>query len=148
MIYIVDEKDIGVLSDGTVDLKDGDSVKVFVKDMEKPIFSARNYNVLSFLGQSIEFMQAASKEELIFLIGGFAGGGADCTLLQMDIAVPGMFVEHVKTIVKKEKPKRQRQPKKPKDVPVDKPEAKVVSQPKEEFTAKEPEAKPEPKEDH
>lgn len=148
MIYIVDEKDVGVLSDGTVNLSEGDSVRIFVKDMEKPIFSARNYNVLSFLGKSIEFVQAATKEELIFMVGGLAGSGSDCTLLQMDISIPEMFAEHVKVLVKKEKsskPKKPRQPKKPKaEVPVEQKTESVPADAVSPSVEKEPETKAEP----
>lgn len=142
MIYIMDEKDVSALSDGTLKLAEGDVVKIFVKDMEKPILSAATFNAIGSLDVEIEFVQASSKDELIFLIGSLAGSGSDCTLVQMDLSIPAMFAKHVKVLMKKEKaakPKKPRQPRKPKaeSVPAVQDAKPVESVP--ETVAKEPE---------
>lgn len=100
MNYILEEKNIAMLSDGTVVLNDDDSVTIFVKDMAKPIFSANDMTTLMCIGNRLEFIPAATREEMVFTVGGKVYSGCQCTLIQLDIPIPGVFASQVKQITK------------------------------------------------
>ena len=112
MIYVVDEKEVNVLKDGTLKLTQEDSVKVCVKDATKPVFTAddvQNFIALS-KDMAIELINVASKETLAFIVGGFVFGGDECTLVHISMAIPAGYEDKIHILEEGKKPQKVRKP--------------------------------------
>lgn len=118
MIYVVDEKEVGLLKDGTLKLTQDDSVKVCVKDMTKPVFTADDVqNLLSVAHDfSVDLMNTASKEALAFVVGGLVFNDEECTLVHIPMTIPAGYedkihiLEEGKKVSKPRKRTRKAQP--------------------------------------
>lgn len=97
MIYVVDEKEVGLLKDGTLKLTQNDSVKVCVKDMTKPVFTAADVqNLLSIAHEfSVDLLNTASKEALAFVVGGLVFNNEECTLVHIPMIIPAGYEDKI-----------------------------------------------------
>lgn len=90
MIYVVDEKEVGLLKDGTIKLAQDDAIKICVKDEVKPVFTASDVQTLLSVASefSVDLLNVASKEALAFVVGGFVFNNEECTLVHIPMTIP------------------------------------------------------------
>lgn len=98
MLYIVEDKNLDMLK--AQELEEADSVLIFVKDMTRPAFSGEDVLSLLRLKGEKELVSAATRDEMVFAVGGKVFAGEHCVLLQMDIPIPNQFKENVKIVQK------------------------------------------------
>lgn len=110
MIYMVDEKDISALWENEdIVIVSSDTVLVFTKDMSKATLTGESVKFLLECDGNVNLVPAATREEVIFVVGGHVYSDYECTLIQMNIPIPDAFKEKVKVIekpVKKASPSR------------------------------------------
>lgn len=96
MYYLVSEKDIAAFAAKNISLEEGDTLVIFCKDMEKPVFSGKDLMEVISLQRIIpvELQPVASKEEEIFLIGGMAASDK-VTLVNIDVSIPVVYKDKV-----------------------------------------------------
>lgn len=97
MIYVVDEKEVGLLKDGTIKLAQDDAIKICVKDEAKPVFTASDVqNLLSVASEfSVDLLNVASKEVLAFVVGGFVFNNQECTLVHIPMTIPAGYEDKI-----------------------------------------------------
>lgn len=97
MIYVVDEKEVGLLKDGTLKLAQDDAIKICVKDEAKPVFTASDVqNLLSVASEfSVDLLNVASKEALAFVVGGFVFNNQECTLVHIPMTIPAGYEDKI-----------------------------------------------------
>lgn len=97
MIYVVDEKEVGLLKDGTIKLAQDDAIKICVKDEAKPVFTASDVqNLLSVASEfSVDLLNVASKEALAFVVGGFVFNNQECTLVHIPMTIPAGYEDKI-----------------------------------------------------
>ncbi len=98
MIYIVDEKEVGLLKDGTLKLSENDSVNICVKDKAKPVFTAEDVKTLMSVASefSVDLLDIVSKEALAFVVGGLVFNyNAECTLVHMSMTIPAGYEDKI-----------------------------------------------------
>lgn len=97
MIYVVDEKEVGLLKDGTIKLAQDDAIKICVKDEAKPVFTASDVqNLLSVASEfSVDLLNVASKEALAFVVGGFVFNNEECTLVHIPMTIPAGYEDKI-----------------------------------------------------
>lgn len=97
MIYVVDEKEVGLLKDGTIKLAQDDAIKICVKDEVKPVFTASDVqNLLSVASEfSVDLLNVASKEALAFVVGGFVFNNEECTLVHIPMTIPAGYEDKI-----------------------------------------------------
>lgn len=97
MIYVVDEKEVGLLKDGTLKLAQDDVIKICVKDEAKPVFTASDVqNLLSVASEfSVDLLNVASKEALAFVVGGFVFNNQECTLVHIPMTIPAGYEDKI-----------------------------------------------------
>lgn len=97
MIYVVDEKEVGLLKDGTIKLAQDDAIKICVKDEVKPVFTASDVqNLLSVASEfSVDLLNVASKEVLAFVVGGFVFNNEECTLVHIPMTIPAGYEDKI-----------------------------------------------------
>lgn len=97
MIYVVDEKEVGLLKDGTIKLAQDDAIKICVKDEAKPVFTASDVqNLLSVASEfSVDLLNVASKEALAFVVGGFVFNNQECTLVHIPMIIPAGYEDKI-----------------------------------------------------
>lgn len=97
MIYVVDEKEVGLLKDGTLKLSGDDSVKICVKDEAKPVFTGADVQTLMSVasGFAVDLMNVASKEALAFVVGGFVFNNQECTLVHIPMTIPAGYEDKI-----------------------------------------------------
>ena len=118
MIYVVDEKEVRVLKDGTLKLSQDDSIKICVKDGAKPVFTAEDVqNLLAVASEfSVDLLNITSKEALAFVVGGFVFNNEECTLVHIPMTIPAGYedkihiLEEGKKVAKPRKRTRKTQP--------------------------------------
>ena len=98
MLYIVEDKNLEMLK--AQELEEADSVLIFVKDMTRPAFSGEDVLTLLRLKGDTELVSAATRDEMVFAVGGKVFAGNRCVLLQMDIPIPEQFKENVRVVQK------------------------------------------------
>lgn len=97
MIYVVDEKEVGLLNDGTLKLSGDDSVKICVKDEAKPVFTGADVQTLMSVASefAVDLMNVASKEALAFVVGGFVFNNQECTLVHIPMTIPAGYEDKI-----------------------------------------------------
>lgn len=97
MIYVVDEKEVSLLKDGTIKLAQDDAIKICVKDEAKPVFTASDVqNLLSVASEfSVDLLNVASKEALAFVVGGFVFNNQECTLVHIPMTIPAGYEDKI-----------------------------------------------------
>lgn len=97
MIYVVDEKEVGLLKDGTLKLSEGDSVKICVKDEAKPVFTGADVQALMSVASEfvVDLLNVASKEALAFVVGGFVFNNQECTLVHIPMTIPAGYEDKI-----------------------------------------------------
>lgn len=97
MIYVIDEKEVGLLKDGTIKLAQDDAIKICVKDEAKPVFTASDVqNLLSVASEfSVDLLNVASKEALAFVVGGFVFNNEECTLVHIPMTIPAGYEDKI-----------------------------------------------------
>ena len=97
MIYVVDEKEVGLLKDGTLKLSGDDSVKICVKDETKPVFTGSDVQILMAVASefAVDLMNVASKEALAFVVGGFVFNNQECTLVHIPMTIPAGYEDKI-----------------------------------------------------
>lgn len=97
MIYVVDEKEVGLLKNGTLKLAQDDAIKICVKDDTKPVFTASDVqNLLSVASEfSVDLLNVASKEALAFVVGGFVFNNEECTLVHIPMTIPAGYEDKI-----------------------------------------------------
>ena len=96
MIYVVDEKEVGLLKDGTLKLAQDDAIKICVKDEAKPVFTASDVQTLLSVASdfSVDLLNVTSKEALAFVVGGFVFNNQECTLVHIPMTIPAGKLQH------------------------------------------------------
>lgn len=97
---IVEDKNIELLRNGQLphlDMSMYDNLTIFVKDMTKPLFTPEDVLFLfeHFTKETVSMISVATRDEMMFNIGGHVYSGEPCTLVQMEIQVPDSFAEKV-----------------------------------------------------
>lgn len=118
MIYVVDEKEVGLLKDGTLKLAQDDAIKICVKDEAKPVFTASDVQTLLSVASefSVDLLNVTSKEALAFVVGGFVFNNEECTLVHIPMTIPAGYedkihiLEEGKKAMKSRKRTRKAQP--------------------------------------
>lgn len=97
MIYVVDEKEVGLLKDGTIKLAQDDAIKICVKDETKPVFTASDVQNLLFVASefSVDLLNVTSKEALAFVVGGFVFNNEECTLVHIPMTIPAGYEDKI-----------------------------------------------------
>lgn len=97
MIYVVDEKEVGVLKDGTLKLSGDDSVKICVKDEAKSVFTGADVQTLMSVASefAVDLLNVASKEALAFVVGGFVFNNQECTLVHIPMTIPAGYEDKI-----------------------------------------------------
>ena len=97
MIYVVDEKEVGLLKDGTLKLAQDDAIKICVKDEAKPVFTASDVQTLLSVASefSVDLLNVTSKEALAFVVGGFVFNNEECTLVHIPMTIPAGYEDKI-----------------------------------------------------
>lgn len=97
MIYVVDEKEVGLLKDGTIKLAQDDAIKICVKDEAKPVFTASDVQTLLSVASefSVDLLNVTSKESLAFVVGGFVFNNEECTLVHIPMTIPAGYEDKI-----------------------------------------------------
>ena len=97
MIYVVDEKEVGLLKDGTIKLALDDVIKICVKDEAKPVFTASDVQTLLFVASdfSVDLLNVTSKEALAFVVGGFVFNNEECTLVLIPMSITAGYEDKI-----------------------------------------------------
>lgn len=97
MIYVVDEKEVGLLKDGTIKLAQDDAIKICVKDEAKPVFTASDVQTLLSVASefSVDLLNITSKEALAFVVGGFVFNNEECTLVHIPMTIPAGYEDKI-----------------------------------------------------
>lgn len=97
MIYVVDEKEVGLLKDGTIKLAQDDAIKICVKDEAKPVFTASDVQTLLSVASefSVDLLNVTSKEALAFVVGGFVFNNEECTLVHIPMTIPAGYEDKI-----------------------------------------------------
>lgn len=104
MILLVEDKNLSLLRGDFANIVTEDvDITIFVKDKTKPVFTSEDLMWLLSYGAQVDIVEAATKEEMMFLLGGKAFSGEDCTLVQMELPIPKAFSDHVKCVNQKTK---------------------------------------------
>lgn len=104
MILLVEDKNLSLLRGDFANIVTEDvDITIFVKDKMKPVFTSEDLIWLLPYGAQVDIVEAATKEEMMFLLGGKAFSGEDCTLVQMELPIPKAFSDHVKCVKQKTK---------------------------------------------
>ena len=118
MIFVMNDTDISIFGTGKLDIPFGDnSIYIICKDVKKTAFSAEQIEkILSFAqahqDSEIKFLQAESKEELLFIIGGLAFTGEErVSLVNLSVNIPKAYADRVELVCTEAKPKRRRRSK-------------------------------------
>ena len=118
MIFVMNDTDISIFGTGKLDIPFGDnSIYIICKDVKKTAFSAEQIEkILSFAqahqDAEIKFLQAESKEELLFIIGGLAFTGEErVSLVNLSVNIPKAYADRVELVCTEAKPKRRRRSK-------------------------------------
>ena len=97
MIYVVDEKEVGLLKDGTIKLAQDDAIKICVKDEAKLVFTALDVQTLLSVASefSVDLLNVTSKEALAFVVGGFVFNNEECTLVHIPMTIPAGYEDKI-----------------------------------------------------
>lgn len=148
---IIEDKNLELLRNGQLshaDMQDYASLTIFIKDMTKPVFTPEDVMFLleHFNKENLAMIPVATRDEMMFNIGGNVYSGEPCTLVQMDIQIPDIFAEKVRLVSAKaaKPPRKSTGTRKRAGKTVEKVEQPVSTEP----VAKEPMIEVRPKESH
>lgn len=105
MSIIVEAKNLSLVREESLGLDiDNHDLVILTQDKQQCLFTVADVDWLLHRCQTkIQFVEAATREEMLFAVGTIAAGYTPCILVQMDLPIPKTFQDTVQCVSQKPK---------------------------------------------